>query len=561
MTLREDTRLIDQEFKVDHLPGIDTPKGKISLVTNLLDVLPEDKHHDYQHLECDNSSPGRKLAYKIALDAFADLPDDPTVLNDLAYSFMQLNDYPKVLACSKKQAEIVPDSGYAWANIAWCQVKLGKFGEALEPCEKALKLLPAAPNIRDTYAAVLEGLGRVDEAISALEGAMESLKAELPEVSFRLAMLYERKGDIEKAVLYWRKYLEVAGNRYGYRIVIPMALDNLSKYGIRIATPDFIKVNRISILTRMASAYQLCLRLFASLGEAPVDDARRSQVGKFAAAVCDSYGSIADELLSLLTDSSEKAILARHLNLCSAAQLLGGKPERVEETLKKSLSLAPGNSDAKQLLYSHYISRLSRGVDEAEEYDLIQSALELNPKPGYAHVLLARYYCGKGDLEGIGQVYAEVEEAEHGVGLTREREMLEEVKYGVRLWLAVARIMRREYREALRVLNELSRIMPEAYASRYWLTLVHLRMGNMDEAKETFRSIPPEALPGNVYQQMVSRLGSPVSAVEEELLDNIRSPRMSMVQTSGLGRSEPSTVAKDDLRELLSRLQRYRDSH
>jgi len=525
-----------QRFNAKLLPNINSVADEIDLVRNLLDVLPEDKDYNYFDGTPGEFSPGQRMAYGIALSAYQNLPADPELLFRLGHLLMKLGDYDKSLSCFLGLSEKKPDDGIVWNEIAWCQLKLGMFEQALKSSKKALNLSPNIPNLYDTFAAILSCMGKAEEAISVIEKAMANIDHDSFDLNYQLAMLCEKKGDIKKAEMYWRNYLTIVKNQYGHQKAIRRVLDRLSRYGSNESAPDFIKENRESLLSGMMLAHLLCLNTFSefSKAEKPSLNEMKNQVGLFIETICESYREVVDAVLPRAT-RNERMILAKHLNLISLGCLLQLKLDNIEKWLKKALSLSEKDPETEALLYAYYTIKVFQGVNENDEYSLLKAALKLNPKPFHAHILLARHYCSKKKFRKIDRIWKDVRKSESRNKFSpQEREMLEEAKFGVSLWRGVAKLIQGKDSMAFDILTDLHKNRPEVLELRYWLTIVYLRKGNITKAREMFLTIPSGVLPDNIYSQIQSVL-EPVriSRFDSDVLfSNLRSPRMTGCSSS-----------------------------
>lgn len=534
----ETLRIPFEGFNTDSLPFMKTVDDKIAFVNSLMAVLPEDLDYNYFDGEVDNYSPGRRVACAVASDAFEHIPDNPDLLYALCYFFLIVGDYEKSLSCSLKLVKRQHNDGVAWGNIAWCQMKLGNSNEAFKSSEKALKFLPNNANVYDTHAAILSGLGHLNDAIALAEKAVEKIGAKLPELNYSLAMLFEKKGDTRRAGYYLHKYLEIVGHQYGHRRAIKRAIEKVTPYGKGITDFDIIKENKESLLARLMTTYLFCLNVFASLEKAPKTDLEKTkvQIGYLIESVCESYRDIVGKLFALRLANKEKLILAKYLNLFSLGYILQLKLADVEGMLKKAISLAPKDAEESQiLLYAYYIVKVFQGVSDEEEHSLLQNALKLNAKPGHAHILLTRHYCSKRDFKKVEKIWNDMKKAELTYELTpQEREMSAEAKFGVSLWRSVARIIQGKDSDAFDILMDLRKQRPEAPELKYWLTIVYIRKGEITKAKEVFHSIPAGVLPEKISQEIRGHL-EPVrkSSIDSHaLLANLRSPSMTGCSSS-----------------------------
>jgi len=121
-----------------------------------------DKNHSLYGMVLD----GRGIAYertdqweKSEIDLLNSLsvsPDDPYVINYLAYSWIEKGiNIEKSLKMLKKANQLKPNDGYIIDSLGWALFKLKKFEEAKKYLELAVILMASDPVINDHYADAL----------------------------------------------------------------------------------------------------------------------------------------------------------------------------------------------------------------------------------------------------------------------------------------------------------------------------------------------------------------------------------------------------------------------
>lgn len=97
--------------------------------------------------------------------ALALRPDQPSVLNYLAYSWVeQGRNLKKAEAMLVKAADDRPDDGYIVDSLGWVYFRQGRFEEAVDTLEKAVHLKPGDPTINDHLGDAYWAVGRKLEA-------------------------------------------------------------------------------------------------------------------------------------------------------------------------------------------------------------------------------------------------------------------------------------------------------------------------------------------------------------------------------------------------------------
>jgi len=82
-------------------------------------------------------------------------------------------DFAGVEAIARRLAQANPELGFAWNALGGALAQQGRDDEALEPLERAARLLPAQAAVHGNLAMVLERLGRIEEAQARLQRALE----------------------------------------------------------------------------------------------------------------------------------------------------------------------------------------------------------------------------------------------------------------------------------------------------------------------------------------------------------------------------------------------------
>lgn len=114
-------------------------------------------------------------------------PDDPAILNNLAWVLGKLGD-PQALAIGGRALEKAPGDPAILDTVGWLHVQRGDLPRGIEMLGAALKLAPGSPSVRLNMARALIGAGRKNEAMPHLEAAAsaapdsERLKREIDEI-------------------------------------------------------------------------------------------------------------------------------------------------------------------------------------------------------------------------------------------------------------------------------------------------------------------------------------------------------------------------------------------
>ena len=92
-------------------------------------------------------------------------PDQPTVLNYLGYSLLELQtDLEEALALIERAVEQRPEAGHIIDSLGWGLYRLGRYAEAVPHMERAAEHLPIDPIVNDHLGDVYWAVGRHREA-------------------------------------------------------------------------------------------------------------------------------------------------------------------------------------------------------------------------------------------------------------------------------------------------------------------------------------------------------------------------------------------------------------
>lgn len=99
-----------------------------------------------------------KQAAEVLRDALKILPDNPVLLNNLAWAYQQDKD-PRALETAERAEKISPNTATILDTLGWTLVEQGQTGRAVQILQKASNLAPAAPDIRYHLAVALSNSG------------------------------------------------------------------------------------------------------------------------------------------------------------------------------------------------------------------------------------------------------------------------------------------------------------------------------------------------------------------------------------------------------------------
>lgn len=92
-------------------------------------------------------------------------PDQPYVLNYLAYMWIDMNEnLDRARDMIRRAVELRPDDGYIVDSMGWFYYRMGEYDQAVSALERAVELRPADPVINDHLGDAYWRVGRRDEA-------------------------------------------------------------------------------------------------------------------------------------------------------------------------------------------------------------------------------------------------------------------------------------------------------------------------------------------------------------------------------------------------------------
>ncbi len=94
-----------------------------------------------------------KLAEKDLIDSLKILPNEPYVMNYLAYTWVEKNqNIEKALTMLRQANQLKKNDGYITDSLGWALFKLKEFKEAKKYLERAIVLMPMDPIVNDHFA-------------------------------------------------------------------------------------------------------------------------------------------------------------------------------------------------------------------------------------------------------------------------------------------------------------------------------------------------------------------------------------------------------------------------
>lgn len=119
----------------------------------------------YKRASCENQIGNWPAAEADFRRALALAPDEPRLLNELGYSYVDRGEnLTEALDMIQRAVAASPDSGYIVDSLAWAYYRLGRYQDAVAPQEKASRLMPVDPIVTDHLGDIYWQVGRKREA-------------------------------------------------------------------------------------------------------------------------------------------------------------------------------------------------------------------------------------------------------------------------------------------------------------------------------------------------------------------------------------------------------------
>lgn len=132
------------------------------------------------------------------------------ILLERAYQHQVRGEMGDAIVLYKRSIATFP-TAEAHTFLGWTYSMLGRHEEAIEECQKAIKLDPEFGNPYNDIGAYLIETGRYEEAIPWLEKAMKAGRYESPQFPYvNLGRVYELLDQPFKALDYYNRAVEIA---------------------------------------------------------------------------------------------------------------------------------------------------------------------------------------------------------------------------------------------------------------------------------------------------------------------------------------------------------------
>jgi len=133
----------------------------------------------------------------------ARFPNNPSALNNLAYTYIKINNYETALKYLTKSRSLDPNGIRTRENMVACLIHMGHYNEALQECQDLLKIHNRQFIVYTNMSAIYNRTGNYTDAASCAERAIH-LQDFVPQSYNNLIEAYTKSGDTEKADKYYK---------------------------------------------------------------------------------------------------------------------------------------------------------------------------------------------------------------------------------------------------------------------------------------------------------------------------------------------------------------------
>lgn len=153
---------------------------------------PDDRAVRFQHAANKHAGGDVSEAKATFEQMLATSPDNPVVLNNLAWIYHELKD-ERAISYAEKANSLNPNSAEIMDTYAWILLSNGKVEQALKLLNRAIELSPGNADIRYHYASALAEVGQKELAIEELSSVLGEKMKEFASMADAEALLQSLK--------------------------------------------------------------------------------------------------------------------------------------------------------------------------------------------------------------------------------------------------------------------------------------------------------------------------------------------------------------------------------
>ena len=359
-------------------------------------------------------------------------------------------------------------------TLGWAHARSGQASQADAAFKQALEAVAGYVPAQVALARQQAGRGEHDAAAKLVDGLIAAGKADADTWTLKGDLLAFIQRDREGAIAAYRKALAIdIAHQTAHVGIITQQLSAGDAKAAGDQVAELLKVLPGNAMARyfqavvayekrdFKTAKELVQQLLRGAPENP-------QVNQLAGAIELASGSVEQARAHLFKtlQAAPGSVMARHL--LASAHLKSGEPAKARVVLEPLL--APASQDAQALMLAGEAHMQTRELDKASEY--FARATKANPKNVGSQTALARTRFLKGDTAGA---VAELEQiAASDTGTVADLELVNE------------QLRRRDFKGALKAIDNLDRKAPGKPMPMNLRGLTHLGLGDTTQARASF---------------------------------------------------------------------------
>ena len=147
-------------------------------------------------------------AITLYLEVLKKDPYNFNALINLSAAYIKKHSFSEAYPYVKRLIQKYPNRPDGWINMAIVEIGLGRLKDAMNYLNMAEKIIDC-PKFRIYLhkGIILSKMGKLEEALKYYKKA-ELLDSNNPSLIFNIALLYDKKGDYQQALIYYEIYLQ-----------------------------------------------------------------------------------------------------------------------------------------------------------------------------------------------------------------------------------------------------------------------------------------------------------------------------------------------------------------
>jgi tetratricopeptide (TPR) repeat protein/4-amino-4-deoxy-L-arabinose transferase-like glycosyltransferase len=161
-------------------------------------------------------------------DTVAKCPQNPRAHQNLGFALSQIGKFQEAIEQYEQALRIKPDYAEAHRNLGIALSQIGKFQEAIGQYEQALRINPDFAKAHNNLGVALSRIGKTQEAIGQYEQALR-IEPDFAEAHHNLGIAFVQMGKIEEAIAHDEQALRINPDLPDAHVNLGMALAKLGK--------------------------------------------------------------------------------------------------------------------------------------------------------------------------------------------------------------------------------------------------------------------------------------------------------------------------------------------